>query len=72
VLLLVAVRLIRTPVTQRGGVLLFLLSLTQMTLGILNIILYLPLPSAVAHNGVAALLLLQLIWLYHKATPRRY
>jgi cytochrome c oxidase assembly protein subunit 15 len=72
VLLLVAVRLMRTPVTQRGGVLLFLLSLTQVTLGILNIILYLPLLSAVAHNGMAALLLLQLIWLYHKATPRRY
>lgn len=72
ILLLVALRLLRTPVTQRGGVLLLVLLVAQITLGVLNILLQLPLPNAVAHNGVAALLLLHLIWLFHRATPRRY
>ncbi|MEJ8567504.1 COX15/CtaA family protein [Elongatibacter sediminis] len=71
VLLAVAVRLMRTPATQRGGGLLVFLLVTQITLGILNIVLQLPLPNAVAHNGVAALLLLHLIWLFNKASPGR-
>lgn len=71
-LLFVVVRLMRTAVTQRVGALLLALVLAQISLGILNVVLHLPLPGAVAHNGLAALLLLQLIWLHHKATPRRY
>ena len=42
-----------------GGALL----LVQVTLGISNVVGGLPLPVAVAHNGVAALLLLSLITL---------
>jgi cytochrome c oxidase assembly protein subunit 15 len=45
-------------------ILLILLGL-QLTLGVLNVILSLPLANAVAHNGVAALLLLALIAYYH-------
>ena len=45
-------------------VILMLLAL-QLTLGVLNVILSLPLGNAVAHNGVAALLLLALIAYYH-------
>lgn len=45
-------------------IMLFLLGL-QLLLGILNVILSLPLSNAVAHNGVAALLLLALIAYYH-------
>lgn len=39
------------------------LLLTQVTLGICNVILSLPLPVAVAHNGVAALLLSAMVML---------
>jgi len=45
-------------------VILALLAL-QLTLGVLNVVLSLPLANAVAHNGVAALLLLALIAYYH-------
>ncbi len=72
VLLLVAVRLMRSPVTQRGGIMLLALLLAQITLGILNVVLQLPLANAVAHNAMASVLLLSLIWLCHRATPRPY
>ncbi len=39
------------------------LLLLQVSLGVTNVVALLPLPVAVAHNGVAALLLLSLIWL---------
>lgn len=71
VLALVAVRLMRATVMPRSGAVLLLLVLVQFSLGILNIVLVLPLPNAVAHNGVAALLLAQMIWLLHRSTPRR-
>ena len=41
------------------------------TLGMLNVALFLPLPNAVAHNGVAALLLAQMLWLAWCSKPRR-
>jgi heme a synthase len=43
---------------------------TQVALGILNVRLLLPLPVATAHNAVAALLLLSLIALLVRVTPR--
>jgi len=45
------------------GAVMLLLLLVQVILGALNVLLLLPLPIAVAHNGVAALLLLSLITL---------
>jgi cytochrome c oxidase assembly protein subunit 15 len=45
-----------------AAVMLFIL-LAQVLLGILNIVLLLPLPIAVAHNGGAALLLLTMVTL---------
>jgi len=42
-----------------------LLLATQISLGIANVWLHLPLPVAVAHNAVAALLLLALLTLTH-------
>ena len=48
-----------------GYLLLFIL-LTQLGLGISNVLLRLPLPIAVAHNAVAALLLLVLVALLHQ------
>jgi cytochrome c oxidase assembly protein subunit 15 len=71
VLALVAVRLMRNTVMPRSGAVLLILILVQFSLGILNIVLVLPLPNAVAHNGVAVLLLAQMIWLLHRSTPQR-
>jgi cytochrome c oxidase assembly protein subunit 15 len=56
-LLVVAWRLTRIATLQRLGVMLAFLVSLQFLLGLLNILLRLPLPNAVAHNGVAALLL---------------
>ena len=42
----------------------------QVTLGIGNVLMSLPLPVAVAHNGVAALLLLALVTLNHQLHPK--
>lgn len=67
----VAIRLMRTTVMPRSGVVLLLLAIAQISLGVLNIVQALPLPNAVAHNGVAALLMAQLIWLLHRCTPQR-
>ncbi len=52
-----------------GGALLAVLA-TQVLLGIANIVLTLPLPVAVAHNGVAALLILALVTINHALRAR--
>lgn len=49
-----------------AGVILLLVLLIQVGLGISNVIFSLPLFVAVAHNGVAAILLLTLVMLNHK------
>jgi cytochrome c oxidase assembly protein subunit 15 len=66
-----AFRLLRNKETQPGAYVLGTLLVAQVTLGILNILLYLPLPIAVAHNGGGALLLALMIWLLHRSTPGR-
>ncbi|MEE9552507.1 MAG: COX15/CtaA family protein [Gammaproteobacteria bacterium] len=68
----VAIRAIRdkNQVISRTGIVLLLVLLTQIGLGITNIVRLLPLPVAVAHNGVAAILLLCLVTLLHHAVPR--
>lgn len=54
----------------RLGLLLLVALVVQMLLGISNVLLRLPLPVAVAHNAVAALLLLMLVALLHRSiTP---
>ncbi|MEE8496384.1 MAG: COX15/CtaA family protein [Xanthomonadales bacterium] len=66
-----AFRLLRNTRTQLGGYVLGTLLVAQVILGILNILLYLPLPIAVAHNGVGALLLAMMIWLLHRSASGR-
>jgi cytochrome c oxidase assembly protein subunit 15 len=66
-----SVMLIRQGATRGPGILLAALLLTQVTLGILNIVLYLPLPNAVAHNAVGALLAAMMIWLLYRSRPGR-
>jgi cytochrome c oxidase assembly protein subunit 15 len=63
-------RLWTTNHTMRttGGIIALLLAL-QISLGIANVLLRLPLPVAVAHNAGAALLLLALIMLNHLLRP---
>lgn len=70
VLLVLAVRLLAAPVSRPAGLLLILAASAQVALGIMNVVLQLPLANAVAHNGVAALLLVMLIWLLHRATQQ--
>lgn len=53
-----------------GWIILLLLSI-QITLGILNIVLTLPMWTAVSHNGVAALLMLSLVTVIYKLTDPR-
>ena len=67
---ILAIRLMSTQQTQRAGVVLGALLLTQVTLGILNVLLHLPLVNAVAHNGAGALLLATMIWLLHRSADR--
>jgi cytochrome c oxidase assembly protein subunit 15 len=68
VLVVLALRLFKVPKLRAGGQLLMVLVLSQFTLGILNVALYLPLANAVAHNAGAALLLATLLGLLDKTT----
>jgi heme a synthase len=70
-LTVVSLHLMRTTAMPRSGVVLLALVAVQFGLGVMNIIYALPLANAVAHNGVASLLLAQLVWLLHQSTPRR-
>lgn len=58
-----ALRLMRIPALARAGAFIALVLTAQLSLGIANVLLSLPLPVAVAHNAVAALLLLSLLML---------
>jgi len=65
-------RLLRaTPnsVLRTVGVVLLLVLFTQVSLGIANVVLSLPLLVAVAHNGVGAVLLLCVVALNHALRP---
>ncbi|HMA98227.1 MAG TPA: COX15/CtaA family protein, partial [Wenzhouxiangella sp.] len=63
-------RLFRTPGLGPPATVLAALLTTQITLGVLNVVMSLPLGVAVAHNGVAALLLATMVYLLHKTTNR--
>jgi len=70
-LLIVSWRLIRVATLQRLGVALAALVSLQFILGLLNIVLRLPLPNAVAHNGTAALLLAVMVTLLYRTSSQR-
>ena len=72
VLLSLSFRLLKIPRLRSGGQVLMGLILMQFTLGILNVVLYLPLPNAVAHNAGAALLLATLLGLLNRTSSRTY
>ena len=56
---------------RRIGAAILCLLFAQLALGIGNVLLVRPLPIAVAHNGTAALLLLSLVALLHRALRHR-
>jgi cytochrome c oxidase assembly protein subunit 15 len=58
--------LLGSSLGRRLGAILATMLTAQITLGLLNIILVLPIPIAVAHNGGAALLLLTLVTINRK------
>ena len=58
-----AFTMLRIPALAKAGLLIALVLVVQVSLGITNVLLSLPLPVAVAHNGVAALLLITLVML---------
>jgi cytochrome c oxidase assembly protein subunit 15 len=62
VLLNLAIKMIRSRAMDRLGLLLATGVCFQFVLGVLNVLLKLPLANAVAHNGLAAVLLALLIW----------
>lgn len=68
----VAIQAIRSGMKQLKltGVISLILLITQVSLGIANIKFQVPLPVAVAHNGVAAMLLLSLVALLHNCLPQ--
>jgi len=70
VLLVLSLRLIKVAQLRAGGQLLMGLTLLQFTLGIMNVVLYLPLANAVAHNACATLLLATLLGLLYKTSSR--
>ncbi len=59
-----------SPFRKLGWLILFLLAV-QIALGIINVELLLPMPSAVAHNGVAALLILSIVTVLYKLYAKR-
>jgi cytochrome c oxidase assembly protein subunit 15 len=64
------IALIRQPVTRKAGWVLGGLLLAQVVLGIQNVVLYLPLANAVAHNGMGALLLAAMLWLLNRSSAQ--
>ncbi|HVI24945.1 MAG TPA: COX15/CtaA family protein [Xanthomonadaceae bacterium] len=68
-LLWLAARLLRTPGMRGHGALVALLACAQVSLGIANVKLGLPLPVAVLHNAGAALLLFVLVGLRARVRP---
>lgn len=70
VLVILALRLISAPVSRPAGLLLLLAASAQVALGISNVVFHLPLSVAVSHNGMAAILMLVLLWLLHRATQQ--
>ena len=68
-LLALALRLVRSPGLRGWGALLGVLLLTQVGLGIANVVLSLPLPVAVLHNAGATALLFVLVTLLARLEP---
>lgn len=69
---ILAVKLIRIAGVKKLGALLLIILLTQVMVGIGNLVMHLPLFLAVAHNLWAALLVVTLVAINSKITPQTY
>lgn len=69
VLLALAAGLFRSPGGRGLALGTLALLAVQLSLGIANVLMRLPLPVAVGHNAVAALLLVWLVYLFHACRP---
>lgn len=69
--IVLALYLIASQKLKTIGWIILLLVIIQVLLGILNIVLLLPLPIALMHNGVAALLLASMVTLLYQLFVRR-
>jgi cytochrome c oxidase assembly protein subunit 15 len=67
---LLVLRLLSKSGSRTGGGILGILLLTQLLLGVLNVVLHLPLAIAAAHNAVGALLLAAMVWLLHQTRAK--
>ena len=66
-----SIKMMRTPALDLHGKALLLMLLLQISLGVMNVLLHLPLANAVAHSGGASILMFTLIHSLHRAIPRR-
>jgi cytochrome c oxidase assembly protein subunit 15 len=71
VLLVVIAALMRVRAMRAPALVLLVLLGLQVALGISNVVYGLPLAVATAHNGVAALLVAQLVLILSRLTPQR-
>ncbi len=67
---LLGLMMLRRPAMDLIGQALLAVLIVQITLGILNVVLHLPLLTAVAHTGGAAVLLMVLLYALHRTGPR--
>ncbi len=70
-LVITLLRSVYNPVVRRVSIMVIILLCLQVSLGIANVLLYLPIPVAVSHNAVAALLMLSVIVLNYVLDTRR-
>lgn len=68
---ILSIQLIKQPLLNKIGLILLVALLIQVSLGIANLILHLPLVLAVGHNFVAALLVIILVTLNAKITKAK-
>jgi cytochrome c oxidase assembly protein subunit 15 len=62
-----SIRLMLRPGCKKSGTVLGVLLISQVALGIQNVLLHLPLANAVAHSGMGALLLAAILWLLYQS-----
>lgn len=69
---MLAFKLMRVAEAKKIGIMLLIILLTQVTVGIGNLVMHLPLLLAVLHNLGAALLVVTLVAINSKITPQTY
>ena len=66
-----SIKMMRTPALDLHGKAVLFILLLQISLGVINVLLQVPLINAVAHSSTASILLFTLVTALHRAVPRR-